>query len=88
MIYFLDFYFVVKRSTLAEIVKKIDIVFKYAMEQDVTQKFMEDKIIKIAGISGLEADRLISKVASYDTWGFISVGEAINSPDTFGIPTP
>jgi len=80
--------FVVKRNTPAEALIKLEEAFKYAMKQESTQKFMAEKLIKPEGIFGVESDRLISKIASYDTWGLVSVGIAVNSPAKFGIPSP
>jgi len=80
--------FVVNRNTPPEVVSKIVEAFEYAMEQESVQTYIKNAPLKLGGITGEQSDKMISWVASLDTWGLEGVGAAVVSPDQFGIPTP
>ncbi|WP_103680671.1 Bug family tripartite tricarboxylate transporter substrate binding protein [Alkalispirochaeta sphaeroplastigenens] len=78
----------VPRSVPVEIRRKIREAFEWAVQQPSVQEFADSRGLLVSGVTGEEADRIMSFVESNVGWALEAAGIAEHSPASFDIPKP
>lgn len=77
----------ISKDVPVEVYDKLLEAFKWAMKQPDIKKFAENRVFKIAGYYGEEADRFLSLAEAGYAWALYNAGIAKISPKKFNIPT-
>ena len=78
----------VPRDVPVEIRREIREAFEWAVEQDSVHEFAEEQGLMVSGVTGEEADRMMSFIESNVGWALYDADIAEIHPEDAGIPRP